>query len=437
MLENNLKKNRPIGAYLVGIQRSDFGRREAQEHLDELEQLVDTMKMPVLGKEMVVLRKPTPQFLLGQGKMEEIKAAAEMCGAQLIIIDDELAPPQQHNWEAKTKLAVIDRREVILDIFAQRARTKEARLQVELAQLEYSLPRLKRAWTHLERQRGGGGFVGGAGEAQIEVDRRLVRDQIAKHKRDLEAVRRQRASQRKARQAKPVPSAAIVGYTNSGKSSMLNALTGADVLAEDKLFATLDPTTRKIRLKNNQTILLTDTVGFIRKLPTMLVEAFKATLEEAMVADFLVHVVDASHPTALDHIAATNQVLEELGALDKPMFYVLNKMDLVEDGLQIAALRAEAQPYVETSVLHKWGLDTLAAKLAEMANRGHGAHTLRIPPDRQDIVSLIHREGRILEKTYDDEVAVITVEIADKYGADLEPFGWTPATTQVEEPGRV
>lgn len=422
LIESKIERDKPLSAYLLGIRRSDDNARTAQEHLDELIELVATMGMPTVGSEMASVQHPTPQFLVGSGKAESVKAAAEMAGARLIIVDDELTPAQQRNWEKLTEMAVIDRREVILDIFAQRARTREARLQVDLARLEYSLPRLKRAWTHLERQRGGAGFVGGAGEAQIEVDRRIVRENIQKIRRELEQVRRQRATQRKTRLGKPVPTAALVGYTNAGKSSMLNHLTGAAVLEENKLFATLDPTTRRLELPSGQEMLLTDTVGFIRKLPHQFVEAFMATLEEASLADMLLHVIDASHPAALDHLKASQAVLADLKAIDRPTLFVLNKVDLVTDELALARLRNEAQPHVLTSTLTGQGLDELRARLDDFVARDLGSYRLRVPVARGEVLSFLHREATIESESYDDDQAVLTVRLEAKHLPKIREF---------------
>jgi GTP-binding protein HflX len=386
---------KPLAGYLVGVRRPGDSGITAREHLEELISLTQTYGVPVLGSEIVTLRDMNPTYLIGGGKAEEIFRTCEGLGADVIIFDDDLTPSQQRNWERLTKLAVIDRREVILGIFADRASTNEARLQVDLARAEYSLPRLTRAWTHLERQRGGGGVRGGAGEAQLEVDRRLVRRQIDRLKRDLKHVRQVRANQRRQRASEPVPQAAIVGYTNAGKSSLLNKLTGAGVLQEDKLFATLDPTTRKVQLPNNQVLLLTDTVGFIRKLPHTLVEAFKATLEEAQTASFLVHVVDASHPSALEQRRATEAVLEELEARQKPTILVLNKIDLVEDRSGLGQLAEGYDRVAAISTETGEGLEGLVELLEEFAAHKMLWVRLSVPADRHDVVSLMHREGRV------------------------------------------
>lgn len=400
-------KGRFDRAFLIGVQMHPTPRAEIEEHLDELESLVATLGVPVAGRQVVRIAKPSPQFLVGKGKMEEIKGWLEELECDLLVFDDDLAPPQQHLWEAKAKVAVIDRRKVIIDIFGQRAQTREARLQVELARLEYTLPRLKRAWTHLERQRGGGAFVGGAGEAQIEVDRRIVRDRIAKLKRELDEVREHRGTQRKKRELKPVPTAALVGYTNSGKSSLLNAMTNAGVLQEDKLFATLDPTTRRVVLPNNQEMLLSDTVGFIRKLPHTLVEAFQSTLEEAARADFLVHVVDAFHPQALDHVRVTKQVLKDLAADGVPTILLLNKMDLFETEEERAEAAArfagEAEIVLPASVKEGWGLDAVASTLASFLAGSLMDLRLRVPASRFDVVAAAHRLGEVLEEKHDGD----------------------------------
>src|SRR4029077_2108817 len=295
MINVREKPNRVEKALLVGVFKDTVQKQDAESLLDELNSLVNTLGIPIAESLLVRVAEPSPRYFVGSGKAEEIFSRSKRIGADVIVFDNELSPAQQRNWEAMVGIPVIDRQEVILDIFAQRAQTKEARLQVDLARMEYSLPRLTRAWGHLSRQ--GGGLGGkGEGETQLETDRRLVRAQIDRLKSDLELVRLRRATQRKQRQRLPLPSAAIVGYTNVGKSALLNKLTGAQVLVEDKLFATLDTTTRRVLLPSGQSLLLTDTVGFIRNLPHRLIEAFKATLEEAVLSDFLIHVLDASHP---------------------------------------------------------------------------------------------------------------------------------------------
>ncbi len=382
-------------AYLVGLQGSDQSRVEAEALLEELAELTANLGIAVPARQLVRIREVNPRFLLGTGKTQEIIAEAKAQNCELVIFDDELHPAQQRNWEAESGLIVIDRQEVILDIFATRARTREARLQVELAQAEYFLPRLRRAWSHLSRQRGGGVNQRGEGETQLEIDQRLVRERIQRMRAELATVRKQRDVQRRQRLRVPLPTAAIVGYTNAGKSSLLNALTGAHVLAEDKLFATLDPTTRRLRLASGRVLLLTDTVGFVRRLPHRLVEAFKATLEEALVADFLIHVVDASSPEAAAHHATTMAVLAELGADQARILTVFNKLDRVDDPLRLAELKAQFPGALFLSAHTGAGVDTLLARLEDMVAEETTPQTLLIPHSRYDLINRLHQAGAV------------------------------------------
>ncbi len=382
-------------AYLVGLQTSEQSREEAEALLEELAELCTNLGLALPARQLVRIREPNPRFLLGSGKTAEIIAEAKANNCELVIFDDELHPAQQRNWEAESGLIVIDRQEVILDIFAARARTREARLQVELAQAEYFLPRLRRAWSHLSRQRGGGVNQRGEGETQLEIDQRLVRERIQKMHAELEIVRKQRHVQRRQRQRVPLPTAAIVGYTNAGKSSLLNALTGAHVLAQDKLFATLDPTTRRLKMESGRILLLTDTVGFVRRLPHRLVEAFKATLEEALVADFLIHVVDASSPEAAAHHATTMAVLAELSADKARILTVFNKIDRVEDPLVLTELKGQFHGAIFVSAHTRAGLDTLLVKLEEMIAEETTPQTLLIPHSRYDLISKLHEAGAV------------------------------------------
>lgn len=383
-------------AFLVGVQTPDMEPGEAAELLAELRELVENLRIGVVGQELVNLRKPTPATLVGSGKAEEIIATAKGLDADLIVFDEALSPGQQRNWEKASEVAVIDREEVILDIFADRAHTREAVLQVALARMEYSLPRLTRAWTHLSRQRGKGG-LGGEGETQLEQDRRLVNDRITKLKRELIDVRKQRSVQRQKRQRVPVPTASIVGYTNAGKSSLLNTLTGAHVLAEDKLFATLDPTTRQLQLGGNHKLLVTDTVGFIRRLPHGLVEAFKATLEEVIVADFLIHVLDVTNPNVDKHHATTLGVLAELGAADKPTLTVFNKVDAA-DAAMIQRARQLVPDALFVSAHTRKGLDTLEARCVELIADAFKSTELLVPHTRYDVIARLHEFGDIQEQ---------------------------------------
>jgi GTP-binding protein HflX len=411
-------------AFLVGIQTHEMAAGEAAELLTELEELVQNLRIEVAGQALVNLRQPTPATLIGSGKTEELIEAAKAVGADLIVIDESLSPAQQRNWEKLSGLAVIDREEVILDIFADRASTREAVLQVALARMEYSLPRLTRAWTHLSRQRGGGGgggAMGGEGETQLEQDRRLVNDRIVRLKRELAEVRKQRGVQRHKRQRVPVPTAAIVGYTNAGKSSLLNALTGAHVLAEDKLFATLDPTTRQLLLKGNQKLLVTDTVGFIRRLPHGLVEAFKATLEEAIVADFLIHVLDVTAPNVAAHHATTLGVLGELGADAKRMLTVFNKVD-VADEAQLLRARALAPDAIFVSARGGAGLADLEDQCLELIADAFGRMTLMIPHSRYDLIARAHQIGHVQEEKQEDDGVFLQVRIPPNQQAAFQGF---------------
>ena len=296
-------------AYLLSVVRRKDQESHANSLLNELSELVQNLGINVVGNQIVRTRKTFPGHILGKGKCNEILKHVIDLNCDVIIFDNEISPGQQRNWEELTKILVIDRHEVILDVFAERAQTKEAVLQVQLARLEYSLPRLRRAWTHLGRQRGGGVTQRGEGEAQIELDQRMLRDKISSTKREIKQVSARRLISRKKRKRIPLPTVAIVGYTNAGKSTLLNQITGSQVLAEDKLFATLDPTSRRIRLASGRTIILTDTVGFIRKLPHRLIDAFKATLEEAVESDLLLHVGDFSCSEFEEHLETTQSVL--------------------------------------------------------------------------------------------------------------------------------
>lgn len=405
-----------IGAYCGTASESD-----ASSLLDELVELVNTLGIPIVSRQLVHHREPHARFLMGSGKAEEIAALAKEAAADVLIFDNELTPSQQRNWEKLTGMLVIDRQEVILDIFAKRAQTREARLQVDLARMEYSLPRLVRAWTHLGKQGGGIGSKG-EGESQLEQDKRKIRGQIDRLKSELEAVKRRRATQRKDRKRAPVPNAAIVGYTNAGKSSLLRALTGAQVLVEDKLFATLDTTTRKIALPNNQPLLLTDTVGFVRKLPHGLVQAFNATLEEAVMSDFLIHVLDISQPEVMEFYETTRGVLHELGADSRRTLVVFNKIDAVGENSVAAEMRARFPEAVFISVKTGAGLEELVSRIGEFVADDLQTLELRIPQSRADLIARLHREGDIRHSEYVDNDIQMRVRLAPKAAAAYTAF---------------
>jgi GTP-binding protein HflX len=407
-------------AFLVGVQTQDMASGEGTELLTELTELVENLRLTVVRTTLVNLRTPTPSLLLGTGKAAELAALAKADEADLIVFDEQLSPAQQRNWEELSGLAVIDREEVILEIFADRAHTREAVLQVALARMEYSLPRLTRAWTHLSRQRGKGA-LGGEGETQLEQDRRVVRDRIASLKAELAEVVKQRGVQRQRRQRVPVPTAAIVGYTNAGKSSLLNALTGAQVLAEDKLFATLDPTTRQLHLAGNHKLLVTDTVGFIRRLPHGLVEAFKATLEEVVVSGFLIHVLDLTSPHFEHHHATTLGVLAELGAADKTIVTVFNKVDAAD-----AAMRRRARHLVPdamfVSARSREGLDLLEARCVELIADEFRPIDLLVPHERSDVIARLHQLGEIQEQEFVDAGVRLKGRFPPAQSAYFAPF---------------
>lgn len=416
-------------ALLVGVCFKGEDPAEADSLLEELGELVATLGIPEVDRFVAFCPKPQARLLVGSGKADEIVARAKSADADVIVIDHDLSPTQQRTWEALSGLCVIDREEVILDIFAGRALTREARLQVELARMEYSLPRLTRAWTHLSRQSGSGGTgLRGEGEKQLEVDRRMVRRRIDRLKIDLASVRRQRATQRKERMRVPLPHAAIVGYTNAGKSSLLCRLTDADVLVEDKLFATLDTTTRKVRLPDGQALLLTDTVGFVRKLPHGLVEAFKATLEEAVLADFRIHLVDASHPQAETFYRTTMDVLDELGADPDRTLPVFNKMDKTPDPAQIAVLKNHFPDAVFLSVKTGEGIETLMARLADTLAELVETLDYAIPIHRADVVSAIHDTGKVLHTRYLPGQVKLSAILPKRARARFAPFEAPPST---------
>lgn len=420
-------------ALLVGLGMPGDSKRERTALLAELEDLVSNLGIGIVGTMLEFTREMQAKYLCGIGKAEEIRARAEELNADCVIFDNLLSPSQQREWEKLTNVTVIDREEVILDIFAKRARTREAVMQVDLARMQYALPRMTGMWKHLDRQRGGsgGGKGGGAaargeGEKQIEVDRRLARERIEAIRDELEVVRRQRGTQRKERTRQGIPTAAIVGYTNAGKSSLLNLITGAGVLAQNILFATLETTSRKIELPDGQPLVLTDTVGFIRNLPHRLVEAFKSTLEEAVLADFLIQVVDASDDDALRHYETTCEVLNSLGAEDKPMVVVWNKCDLIPEELREVTLQALAAkvncPSLTMSVVQEQGVDALMAACVEMLSHRVERQTYRIPLAESRIIAIMHRDGKVLSTEYEGNDAIVEAILPREFAARIASY---------------
>ncbi len=408
-------------AVLVGLEQDGVSKWDLRDSMAELRELVSSAGAEVVDTVTQRLDRPTAPYYIGKGKAELIKDSFQTQQVTSVIFDNELSPAQGRNLEHLFKRKVLDRTQLILDIFAQRARSREGRLQIELAQLHYLLPRLTRMWTHLSRQTGGIG-TRGPGETQLEVDRRRVQERIAKLERELEGVRKVRSVQREGRRRHQWPVAAVVGYTNAGKSTLLNLLTGADVLAVDRLFATLDPTTRSITLPNKQRMLLTDTVGFLRNLPHTLIESFKATLEEVSEADLLIHVVDISHPRVDEHIDAVGAVLKELDALGKQTLLVFNKVDAAQNTELVSAYRTRFPHSVAISARTGEGVSTLVQALQDDVSSWRLRSEFRVPLAESSLIAEIHRVGRVLELRYEGEVAVIVAHVPPQLDQKLRRF---------------
>ncbi len=421
-------------AFLVGVDSGDeAGQFSVHDSLAELGQLAVTAGAVVLGTASQKRSHPTPAYYIGRGKMEEVARLKGELGFTLVIFDDELTPTQLRNLERDLGVKVLDRTALILDIFARRAQTHEGRLQVELAQYEYLLPRLAGRWRHLERL-GGGIGTRGPGETQLESDRRMVQRRMAHVKKELEDVRKHRALYRRQRKDQAMPVVALVGYTNAGKSSLLRAFTGADVLVEDKLFATLDPTTRRVALPNKQEVLLTDTVGFIQKLPTMLVAAFRATLEELQEAELLLHIVDITPDNALLQANTVREVLGQLGLGDKPVITVLNKVDVLmgekghvfdQSGPWPAPVRRLARLFpggVPVSASERWGLEKLLRKIARTLSREMVEVTVRIPYQELALVDLFRRHGALRKEEHDEAGTLVRGKLPPGLAARLAPY---------------
>jgi len=412
-------------ALLVGVYRSGTDKELCEDYLDELQRLCETYGLKVVGKFPCPIKKLDAATYLGVGKLEELKAAAKELEANVVIFDEEISPHQQRNLEKIFICPVIDRTELIIEVFAQRAQTKEARLQIELAKVKYQFPRLKRMWTHLSRQTataGGGAYLKGEGEKQIEIDRRILRRQIDRLNEEIEHVAEQRKTQRGLRERTGIPTFAIVGYTNAGKSTLLKALTQAEVLVEDKLFATLDTTTRKFVLPNRQEILLIDTVGFIRKIPHTVVAAFKSTLEEAVHTDILLHLIDISHPMAESQAEESMLVLKELGAEDHPMITVLNKVDQCPNPAILTKFRIKYPKTVAISALQGAGVEELLELMMKEVSLLRKVVKARIPQSHYALVSELMREGRVIECDYEENDILIQVEIPARLEYKVQPF---------------
>jgi GTP-binding protein HflX len=406
----------------VGVELKSGSAREIRESLDELAELAQTAGGEVVGEGTQKVESANAATYIGKGKAEEFARHCKAHEVDTIIFDDELSPAQTRNLEKIFEVKILDRTALILDIFSQRARTREGKLQIELAQLQHLLPRLTRFWGHLSRQKGGIGMRGGEGESQLEADRRKVNERIDRITRDLDAVRQQRETQRAGRLRNQWPLASIVGYTNAGKSTLLNRLTGASVLAKDILFATLDPTTRRLRLPTNQNILLTDTVGFIKKLPHGLVESFKATLEEVVQADLLLHVVDVSHAQVDEQIAAVNSVLAELGAADKPTMMVFNKVDQLQSAGTLTRLQELYHNSVAISARTGQGIAELLAEISTQIRPERELVELKIPHEQAALIARLHKVGQVLERRYYGKTAKFKARIPPQFHAEFAAY---------------
>ena len=429
-MTENFTKEKTNRAVLVGLSAHSLTREEnaTEESMEELKDLLETAGGQSVGMVLQQKDSPDPRTFIGQGKVEEVRQLVRTMGADMVIFDNALSPSQQRVLGEELKVGVLDRSALILDIFAQRARTREGRLQVELAQYKYLLPRLIGMWSHLERQEGAIG-TRGPGETQLESDRRHIRRKISKLEEELRDVRRVRATQRQRREKNEVPVVAIVGYTNAGKSTLLNKLTGSEIPANNRLFDTLDTTTRTLEISDTCTVLLSDTVGFIRKLPHHLVEAFKATLEELSFADLLLHVIDASNPEWREQAQVVDQLILELGAEQTPRIEVFNKCDK-----WTGEIRPHGEDIVSISAKTGEGLDKLLEAIGQRLDSGAKRVTIHLPYDKGGILDQLYQEAKVEQVEYTetiDVVAVCTPKTIGQLGPLVE--GWQPHKEPWEE----
>ena len=423
-------KASPTRAFLVGVKLKDELQSDAESSLEELRRLAETAGMEVLAEIIQPRETPDPAYFIGRGKLEELEAIVSELKVEAVIFDNDLTPAQTRNLEKALDIVVVDRTSLILQIFAQRAQTKAAKLQVDLAQLQYALPRLTRMWTHLSRLGTGaggtagvsagraGGVVRGPGETQLQIDRRLIHAQISRVKKALQKVEKHRRVQRKQRQE--MINVSLVGYTNAGKSTLFNALTSEKRLAEDKLFATLDPTTRLLDLPDNQRVLLSDTVGFLKKLPHHLVASFKATLEEVAEADLLLHVVDVCHPEAESQIDAVDEVLKELGALERPTLMLFNKIDLLEEEGHIQLFQSKYPDSLAISAQNGGGLEALKDLLTERFSIQDVDVSLALSYQDGKALDYLYKHGEVLDTDYQGESICVKAKLSQRYLKALE-----------------
>ena len=417
-------KASPTRAFLVGVKLKDELQSDAESSLEELRRLAETAGMEVLAEIIQPKETPDPAYFIGRGKLEEAEAIVSELKVEAVIFDNDLTPAQTRNLEKALDIVVVDRTSLILQIFAQRAQTKAAKLQVDLAQLQYALPRLTRMWTHLSRLGTGGGTAGGSagraggvvrgpGETQLQIDRRLIHSQISRVKKALQKVEKHRRVQRKQRQE--MINVSLVGYTNAGKSTLFNALTSEKRLAEDKLFATLDPTTRLLDLPDNRHVLLSDTVGFLKKLPHHLVASFKATLEEVAEADLLLHVVDVAHPEAESQIDAVDEVLKELDAFERPTLMVFNKVDLLENEEYTQLFRNKYPDSLAISAQNGTGLEALKDLLAERFSTQDVEVSLALSYQDGKALDYLYKHGEVFDTDYQGESIRVKAKLPQRY----------------------